>query len=388
MSIVLTGIAFGLIFLLSDRFIFSAGKIGFYLAIGYAAYMAGLSIFRRVEDRIDVRFCLPVAAMVITGASVTIYLSHTAGVTALAWGILQGMTAFYWPPLMGWISSGLEGKELNRDLGRFNQSWSIGALFGPFITGVLYSRNPNFAFMIFILSFAVLSLFLLLSILFIREMRSWKPVPSVPIKSIKIHKNKSTEIPEKGSFLRYPSWVGIFCAYAFLGVVINILPLEIRNNLGYSEQTAGNLLFIRGFASLVSFTILGKTILWHNNRRWILFVQAAIILIPLLLLPIRAPLLFYIMTLVLMGLLFSANYSNSIFHGSSGIENKSGRMAIHEGMLTAGAVTGTFGGGNVYQHWGIAGIVIFLICLTFSGFMISSFMIIGHRKRSRVRLKS
>ena len=378
MSAELTGLGFSLIFHLTDRFGLTAGSIGFYLAVGYGTYILGCEVFRRFEPKVNIRICIPLSTMIMTICSLIIWMSPYPFAACAAWGILQGSTGFFWPPLMGWITRGQEGKKLNKDIGRFNQSWSIGGLLGPFFAGFLYARSPLTAFTVYITLFGVLTLFLTGSILIIKEMRE--------LGAFSARSNLSAPDRQEntgGTPLRFPSWIGIFCAYAFLGVVINILPLEIRNNLGFTEQTAGNLLFVRGASSLAAFTIFGKITGWHYNIRWILLPQGLLVLLPFILLTGTIGVAAYILTLLLFGGIFASAYNNSIFHGCAGVENKGGRMAIHEGTLTAGAAYGSFFGGLFYQHSGVAGAVFFLAGTSLIGF--SGSLLLERKQRRHLR---
>ncbi len=376
MSLTITGIAFSLIFLLSDRFTLPAGIIGLFLAVGYGAYMTGCALFKRVEAVISPRLCLPLSVAIMTASVLLLWFSTSPWIALLAWVLFQFTTGFYWPPLMGWLARDLCDRELNRDLGRFNQSWSVGALIGPVTAGFLYSRSALSAFSFNVISMVVLLLLLILGVTFLKDMKY----------NSNSEQNENGDetriIKSTGTFLRFPSWIGLFCSYAFLGVVLNILPLEIRNQLGYTEQTAGNLLFVRGIASLVGFSILGKTLKWHYNKGWFIITQTAVILLPLLLLPFSFPLPGYILGLTLFGLLFSTSYSNSIFHGCAGVENRGGRMAIHEGILTAGAAFGSFAGGMLYQKGGITGAVVFLIILQATGLLLSLILLKKHQSET------
>lgn len=55
---------------------------------------------------------------------------------------LFGITAgLFWPTVVGWLSAGQQGDPLNRRLGRFNASWSAGAIIGTLAAGPLLSRT-------------------------------------------------------------------------------------------------------------------------------------------------------------------------------------------------------------------------------------------------------
>ena len=57
--------------------------------------------------------------------------------------------------------------------------------------------------------------------------------------------------------------------------------------------------------------------------------------------------------LVVSGLMSGHAYTNSLFHGVSGSYDRTFRMAVHEILLSTGAVSGAVLGGLVYQHFGL-----------------------------------
>lgn len=372
MNLNTTMIGLALVYFLTDRYGLEAGLIGLFFALGYGAYLAGCTVFHRIEERVSPRISIPVAAAVIGLLSLALLLSpHFAGALA-AMLLLQGTLGFFWPPLMGWVSSGLEGADLGRNLGAFNQSWSIGALTGPFVAGWLYALSPGIPFFTAAISLFLVTLILLLGNRFSKEMAWIKPV----------RESRGSEgKADQSTFLRFPSWVGVFSAYAVYGVLCNILPLEIRDVLGHGEQAAGNLLLVRGVVSLAGFTLLARFTRWHFRRFWILLVQLLTVLLILgaLLLPSR--LTVYGGFVLLFGLLFSASYSSSIFHGCSGALNRGGRMAIHEAVLTAGVASGSLLGGIFYQRGGITGAWTFLLILQLLGL---AAMLLLRKSRAKV----
>jgi DHA1 family multidrug resistance protein-like MFS transporter/DHA1 family quinolone resistance protein-like MFS transporter len=357
MNLNLTMLGLSLVYFLADKFGQGAGMIGLFFALGYGTYFLGCTLYHRWDDKIRPAGSLISAAALIAFLSLGLYFSPRFGLALGALLLLQGSLGFFWPPLMGWVSAGLEGKELGRNLGQFNQSWSTGALLGPFVAGWLYPVNP-------ILPFAVsASSLLLIALLFILGSRI---LPDMnPADTLKAKKEAPAGI-DKSTPLRFPSWVGIFSSYAVYGVVVNILPLEIRDSLGYGEQTAGNLLLLRGIVTLAGFTLLARHAGWHFKRSWIMAVQliTTVLVSVVLLLPSRLGFLGGF--ILLFGLLYAASYNNSIFHGSSGAVNRGRRMAIHEAVLTMGVASGSLGGGVLYQ-WGGVDLVWFFLLLIQAG---------------------
>ncbi len=360
MNLNLTMLGLALVYFLADKFGLGAGMIGLFFALGYGTYFLGCTLYHRWDERIRPAGSLVTAAFLIALLSLGLYHAPRVPLALAALLVLQGSLGFFWPPLMGWVSTGLEGRELGRNLGQFNQSWSTGALLGPFAAGWLYPVNPLWPFAVSAASLVLVSLVFFLGSLILSDMK--------PAETLKA-KKESPAGTDKSTPLRFPSWIGIFSSYAVYGVVVNILPLEIRDSLGYGEQTAGNLLLLRGIVTLVGFTLLARHTGWHFRRSWILGAQliTTVLVLTVLLLPSRLGILGGF--ILLFGLLYAASYNNSIFHGSSGAVNRGRRMAIHEAVLTMGVASGSLGGGILYQWGGINLVWVFLLLIQGGGLL-------------------
>ena len=82
------------------------------------------------------------------GMSMVVYRSGQDGGPAnpirlliLLSGLIGVSMSTFWPFLMGWLSTGHEGKKLNRRLGLFNIAWSSGSLISPLLGGYLVERS-------------------------------------------------------------------------------------------------------------------------------------------------------------------------------------------------------------------------------------------------------
>ena len=113
-------LVFSLVYLLTDRFSFSPGQVGAYAAIGQLAYFAACNLYHRFGTGMRPSQIIPVAVTVAFLSSIMIGYVKDHRVVVLAYGLIQGSTGFFWPPLMAWFTQGLNQKELNRDISVFN----------------------------------------------------------------------------------------------------------------------------------------------------------------------------------------------------------------------------------------------------------------------------
>jgi predicted MFS family arabinose efflux permease len=63
------------------------------------------------------------------------------------------------------------------------------------------------------------------------------------------------------------------------------------------------------------------------------------------------------------GFFMAVSYFNSMFHGVSGSSNRSGRMAIHESLISSGLILGSVIGGFIYQRFSMT--YVYLFCAAF-----------------------
>jgi predicted MFS family arabinose efflux permease len=175
---------------------------------------------------------------------------------------------------------------------------------------------------------------------------------------------------KKSDFYRYRSWIGVFCSAIFMGILINILPLHIRDGMGFSERTAGLVLFFRCATGLVGFTILARITSWHYNRRWFIILQCGLILSSFLFLVAGNRLLIYFMIAMLYGIIHCSCSNNSLFYSGSSGKNSKKNLAIHEMINSFGSASGTAAGGFLYQRFRFTGVCLVLLLFYGAGLWI------------------
>lgn len=68
--------------------------------------------------------------------------------------------SLFFPPIAGWMSSGIEGASLSKAISRWNISWSTGTILSPYIAGFLSEKDIRYPVILSIgLFYSVLSLF-------------------------------------------------------------------------------------------------------------------------------------------------------------------------------------------------------------------------------------
>jgi predicted MFS family arabinose efflux permease len=370
----ITMLNFSVIFFMRRNYGTSPALVGWMSAFWAAAYLVGCIGLGPLSRRLSYRGALPLATFVM-GLSTLLILLIPSEAAAFLWYMLFGLiTALHWPPLMGWLSQGFEGTELNKAVGGFNLSWSTGAGAGPFIAGLLLERSINLPFLVITALYWLVSLVYLVT--FIVSSRA-------AARRIDLH---DVELPvpvDRSSPLRLAGWIGVTSSYAVLGALMFIFPMYAEDVLGYSESFTGLLLFLRGAVTVAGFYLAGRTLFWHHNRTQILLSQLLLALTAVLLALSSGPPAYLILFSVF-GLLFALQYATSIFHGVSGSLEREKRMAVHEGSLTFGVVLGSAGGGLLYQRLSFQSVLVMVAALILlAGLLqLASYRLLGADKKT------
>jgi predicted MFS family arabinose efflux permease len=360
-----TMLSFSLIYLLKDRFGFGAGGIGSSIALGSVFYFFGCYLYQWFGSRIPGWRVLPVAAGCCLLFSLLLGLTKSGGLAVAAWGAVQLSTGFFWPPLQAWFTRGLGEAELNRDIGWFNRSWMTGSFLGPLAGGTLYHLSRFLALAAPLAG--LLGTFLILLFLAVKEAGGGEREKEEKRENRRRPGRAGRDMEKSLVFFKVQSWAGSVCANLFSGVLANIVPLYIRDTLGSTEKTAGMVLLFRGLAAIIAFTLYSRFAFWHFNQRWILLLQALLILLALLFLLGNGLVVFYMVIAFGFGLIYAGCYNNSLFHSGADKKNTAKNMAFHEIFLSIGAAAGSLGGGLCFQYLGMGGTFLILALVQAAG---------------------
>ncbi len=302
--------SFGIIFYARDLFHASAGQISWLAAMPQLAYLAGCLAFPPLFGLL-----LPRHYLVAATGGMALLLAGLMSARSLAglcvlYGLSGFLIALFWPPMMGWLSRGLEQATLGRTLRNFNLTWSSSHIVSPYAAGLLLERGQ----LLPIWTAAGLSALACLGLLAacqalprVKEDREREPV-----------NGRDPQVPDRSTPLRFPGWVGL-------------------------------LLLVQAVFSTACFWWLGHSSSWHFRPLPMILGQAALAVLALGLAFARS---FLPLALVLapMGALTALAYNESLFHGASGSPRRAARMAINEATRTAGFVAGASGGGLLLQQ--------------------------------------
>jgi len=333
---------YALIFYVRDLFgadktavgLISAGLDLFYF-VGILAFLA----WKRPHPR----FILWLATWAMA-LCIVVYLAVPDWTVTFVFHCLFGLAmALFWPRMMGWLSWGIEGKDLGRTMGRFNFSWAFGGILAPWLGGLLVEADPRWPF------YAAAAILVIAGLLMPLGSRLF---PEFRLRQTE-EKIESSEPIAAPTPLRYPARLGIAGAYFLMGCLLFIFPAYAKESLGFSESLTGSFLLVRLAVATVGFGIWGRWTRWHFRFSPLAVAMVLVIGLTLLFLRGTQPWHFFVL-FALVGLVFSFLYSYALFHGVSGSRNRERSMTIHEAVLNVGLFLGTAGGGWVSQTWSMA----------------------------------
>jgi len=375
-----TMVAFSLIYRLADWFSFNPGQIGIFMAMGSFFFILGCNLYHRFGSLFEPIKIFPLAAIFALISSIALGFIRVTAVVYVSYFSIQICAGMFWPPVMAWLTAGLNEKNMNRVIGHFNRSWMSASMVGPVIAGFLYVRSSTLNFLLIIFSYSIaVSLFFLLRFFLRKQKFDEKNDAADDLKTNSAAKTQTHSPPPrtmdvKLDLYRYRGWISGFCSSMFVGILTNIVPLHIRDGLGYTEHSAGFLLFVRCFAGLVGFTILARFTAWHFNRKWFFIVQAGLILCSFFFLLAGNRLYLYFIIVFVYGLFNSASYNNSMFYSSITGKNPKKNLALHEIFMSIGTAAGSAGGGFFYQHFHFSGTCLVSILILGLGLAVQAYL--------------
>ncbi|MDA3810703.1 MAG: MFS transporter [Spirochaetaceae bacterium] len=354
-------INFTLVFFVNTKFNAGSALIGWMSALWALAYLFGCLFLNNFREKLKPGRAIILAALVMGISVFFIPLLNSLFALIIIYMIFGLSTSLYWPPLMGWLSRGREGKKLGSSLAVFNLSWSSGVAVSPYIAGLIITQNISLPLYIAAGIYGLIVAIFFFVTLFIQE---FKPHDS---KSIKIE-----EVVDQSSPLRLSGWIGVFSAYLFYGTLLFVFPLFAKNEWQMSEDKIGLILLFRALVSVIGFQLSGYSKWWHHKKSQLLISQILLFSLAMLLVFNQTQSIM-IIAIISFGFLFSHMYTNSIFHGVSGSTNREKRMAIHESALTIGVVFGSAGGGIIYENSTIQATFLFCGALVLLGLIAQIF---------------
>jgi MFS family permease len=257
-------------------------------------------------------------------------------------GLLGFFTSMYWPPLMGWLSRGHEGRDLNRRQAFFNISWSIALVLSPFLSGILAEKSPVLP----VLLGAVFAggAFICVTL---------NPAPPKGLSHERQSSNLQAAIEPLSPLLptfRWMARVALLTNFACVALMKTQLAFLFKDNLGFTESQFGTAMTIMCLTNFVGFFLAGRTHAWHY-KLWPFLLAQIITGLSILAVVTGVKLAAFFTIAAFIGLSQAFMYASHLFYSASGSKKRLGSMAVHEMLLSAGHVLGYITGGLLAEYF-------------------------------------
>ena len=315
------------------------------------AFFAVLAIpFGRLSDRIDRRYLLYAACLVLGVVSIGLPRCQNSMHLMLIFPGIGISMALFWPAYEAWLAEREgEGQLIHRVM-LFNLFWSIGVTLGPAFSSYLYGdANP---FRPFYLA-GVLCL-LTLGTIIANSLR----ISDVP------QTDSSSEITTAQPETLYPpqpvrtmhlnlARCANFTSWFLLGVLRRLAP-KLTKEMGMLPSTFGNLMLTLGGMQTLAFVVLGTgySTRWHYRFGPVLIVQLLAVISFLGIWKIQHTLL-WVFAFGIIGVSAAFTYFNSLYYGLDRHVDKGNKSGWHEAILGLGILLGPLLGGiSADSLWG------------------------------------
>lgn len=251
-------------------------------------------------------------------------------------------TAFFWPIMMGWISTGHEGAELTKRFGFYNTTWSSANMILPVIGGYLMEID-------YLLPLAAAVIMAILCFVTVLATRCISESP-------KLQENNTDstikeEVPQENRQFVWMSRIAMFATFICVGVFRSQLGIFYKFELGFAESAYGWAIAFMCLSNVTVFVMMGKSHYWHYKKSLFAIAQLSII-IAMIIIILSGSLLLQLLAVGLSGVCYGFVYSSHQYYGVSGGIKRSGLMAIHESIIGAGFATGSIVGGILSDAFG------------------------------------
>ena len=300
--------------------------------------------FGRLSDRIDRRYVLYAACLILAAVSIVLPRCRNSGHLM---GVFPGIgisMALFWPAYEAWLAEREGEGKLIRRVMLFNLFWSIGITLGPTTSSYLYGdANP---FRPFYLAgvFGVLTLVTILA---------------GSLKTLDITKTDPSETDEtalESPETLYPppsvrtTYLNLarcanFVSWFALGV-LRLLAPKLTLEMGIRPTIFGNLMLTLGGMQTLAFLVLGTgySTRWHYRFTPLLMVQLLAILSFLGIWWVQHTLL-WTFAFAIIGVSVAFTYFSSLYYGLDRHADKGNKSGWHEAILGVGILLGPFLGG-------------------------------------------
>ena len=244
--------------------------------------------------------------------------------------------SLFWPALQAAIAESGSPRDLGRDLGWFNLSWSGGKSIGFLIGGAILAAL-GFGALFGIAIVAVLGTALQLGSLRGAVARSGSPGHSraaVPASEIEPDPDHVPAARRRAYLVL--AWIANGASYGAAATLIYHYP-RLLESLGLGAGLFGLFLGFVYLSQTITFIILMRTVRWHYRRLPLYIVQAALAALLFVLPSIRVPAL-VVLAAPIIGVELGLSYYSSIYYSLHVAERPGRNTGYHEAVIGSGSL--------------------------------------------------
>jgi MFS family permease len=242
----------------------------------------------------------------------------------------------FWPAIVAWIGEGLSGRALSRRVAGFCVSWNIGLLLGFALTGYVFERSPQLAFVIPSVTILVIAVLLQLPV-----RMAAAPVPT---------ETAPADLIPKGRGFRKTAWLANFGANFATAAAMALFP-QLATALDISADTHGVLLAVGRAAALATFVAMQLTAFWHT-RLWPLWVAQAVGALGVALVAWGESTWVFALAFIIMGVLTGVSFQAAVFFTLEEMSEKGKGSGFNEAVVGSGLFLGPLLAGRVGDQFG------------------------------------
>jgi len=250
-----------------------------------------------------------------------------------AWGVAL---ACFWPVFLACIGDAHEHGVLSRATGIVNVAWSLGAMAGGALAGLLFRVRPPLAFL-----GAALPALLAGAVI----------VRHLGVQPSKSQAQNVATRPPGGRRLLVAGWLGNASACSLLGLMGGVFP-KLGERIGVESDTFGLLMALMGLTrTAVFFSGFAGHILF---RDWKVSALAQIVAATLVATVCRASAHWWLaLVFAGIGLSFGTAFHLSLYRSLKGEGYRGLKTGVHEAVLLSGLLAGSIGGALLAHLYGL-----------------------------------
>jgi MFS family permease len=307
------------------------------------AFFVVLAIpFGRLSDRIERRYVLYAACLVLGAVSIGLpYCRNSLHLMLIFPGIGISM-ALFWPAYEAWLAEREGEGQLIQRVMLFNLFWSVGVTLGPALSSYLYGDTNPFR------SFYLAAVFSLLTLgtIVANSLRT-SDAPQTDASPAIASEPPETLYPPQPVRTTYLNLARCanFTSWFLLGVLRRLAP-KLTKEMGIPPTTFGNLMLTLGGMQTLAFLVLGTgySTRWHYRFAPILIVQVLAVVSFLGIWKIQHTTL-WVFAFGVIGVSAAFTYFSSLYYGLDRHADKGNKSGWHEGILGLGILLGPLLGG-------------------------------------------